>query len=177
MRRRRFLETMAVGALGAATGCATSVTRAPDDGGATTIANDAPIGHDATLTAVDAAPVDVDTSVFVITSAFLVQLHDTSCSGHDHDCLVEPASYADDAPVSFNGPGSHQVAFRPSELVRLQAGESLPFATIGPGPGHGHCGLAWRGDAPSPARGQLDACDIATPAGMTPAICAVRPRA
>lgn len=175
MRRRRFLETMAVGTLGAISGCASAVTRTDDTGPAPHDA--APPGHDAALLA-DAAPtIDAGAAAFVITQAFVVMLNDTSCSGHDHECGVEPAVYADDTPVSFNGPGSHQVDFRPSELVMLAAGAMLPFATVGPGPGHGHCGMAWRTEIAPPSHTRVDACTTATPAGMTPGTCTGRVRA
>jgi hypothetical protein len=176
MRRRFFMQTMAVGALGAASGCATAVTRIDDGGPGPSDA--APPGHDAALVAVDAAPaIDASRATFVVRTAFSVLLSDTSCSGHDHECDVAPASYADDTPISFNGPGSHQVDFRPSELMMLEAGAMLPFATVGPGPGHGHCGMAWRTEIAPPTRMRVDACTTATPDGMTRAVCSLHPHA
>jgi hypothetical protein len=34
----------------------------------------------------------------------------------------------------------------PRLRARLAAGEVLPFASVGDGPNHGHCGLAYRAD-------------------------------
>lgn len=81
----------------------------------------------------------------VVTSAFLVYLNDPSCSHNGHTVHVEPGAWDDDVEVSFLG-GSHEVRFRVSELVALEGGARLPFATVGPGPGHGHCGTAWRSE-------------------------------
>lgn len=174
MRRRFFMQTMAVGALGAASGCATVTTRSDDAAPAPGDAG--PSGHDATLVA-DASVTDAGATRFVVRTAFALLLSDTSCSGHDHECWVEAASHADDTAISFNGAGSHQVDFRPSELMMLEAGAMLPFATVGPGPGHGHCGMAWRMDLAPPTRTRVDACDTATPVGMTPGVCLMHLRA
>jgi hypothetical protein len=175
MRRRRFVETMMVGGLGLAAGCAESRTAELDAGAPPTDAR--PPGHDATLVAIDGSVTDAASAMFAVAAGFTIMLNDTSCSGHDHDCWVEPTAWADDTPVTFNGPGSHMVAFRPSELVRLAAGEVLPFATSGPGPGHGHCGLAWRTELMPASRTRVDQCTTATPAGMTPGVCTMHPRA
>ena len=77
---------------------------------------------------------------------------------------------------SYTCGGSHLVQFRPSELVRLERGEQLPFATSGAGPGHGHCGLAWRDGLFSPSRDRVDACEILPPGSGPMAICEARPR-
>jgi hypothetical protein len=87
--------------------------------------------------------------VLTVRESFGVVLNDTSCSGHSHWLLVEAGDYSGGSPVSYLG-GSHEVVFTPSELAMLERGERIPFATIGDGPGHGHCGTAWResvGDA------------------------------
>ena len=79
----------------------------------------------------------------VIASAFVVYLNDPSCSHNGHTVYVEPGAWDEDVEISFLG-GSHEVRFWVSELTLLEAGERLPFATMGNGPGHGHCGTAWR---------------------------------
>lgn len=95
---------------------------------------------------------------YAILEKFVVILNDPSCSRHTHVLLVDPASYEDDTPISYLG-GSHEVLMRPSELVDLAAGAKLPFATVGDGPGHGHCGTAWRESIHGGANPNLtDAC-------------------
>jgi hypothetical protein len=169
MRRRRFIALTGLGTAGVLAGCSRSFTIASivDDGGVPT---DAPLSSDASRTA------DTGTAAFVIAAAFTVRLNDVSCSGHDHECRVDAGAYDDDTPIEFNAPGSHTVAFRPSELARLAAGAQLPFATVGPGPGHGHCGMAWRADLlPEPSTDRVDSCTTATPAGAPPAVCTQHP--
>jgi hypothetical protein len=97
----------------------------------------------------------------VIETAFVVFLNDPSCSHHGHTVHVEAGAWDDDAEVSFLG-GSHEVRFWVHELLALQAGERLPFATMGNGPGHGHCGTAWRREV-GPFDGTL--VDHCTPRG------------
>lgn len=160
MDRRRFLELTGLAAAGLFhAACASSVTPEP------LLEDDAsPTPPDAARDAmrVDArvdAPIarDVIPAAFVIREAFTVLLNDTSCSGHDHIIAVSPAEYVDDTPVHFLG-GSHLLAFRPSELQQFERGERLPFATIGPGPGHGHCGVAWRTSVGPSEPTRVDVC-------------------
>ncbi len=170
MRRRQFMAVTGLGTLGTLAGCARSFTYETTEDAGT--ASDAALVSDAGLGSPDAA-----SAAFVIATGFSVRLNDTSCSGHDHGCTVQAGAYDDDTPIEFNSPGSHTVAFRPSELVLLASGAQLPFATIGPGPGHGHCGMAWRGDlVPAPSLDRVDTCSVATPADQTPAICTMHPR-
>ena len=173
MNRRTFLEISCLGALGALARCASSTTRASDAGA--TSGDAAPMG-DALMQRPDTGNLatDAESAAFVV-GAFAIFLNDPSCSGHDHGCGVEASAYADDSPVSFLG-GSHLVQFRPSELVRLERGEQLPCATSGAGPGHGHCGLAWRDGLFSPSRDRVDACEILPPGSGPMAICEARPR-
>ena len=174
------MEIAGLGALGSslggalASGCAESVTRAsPVDAAATPVA--ARVIGDA-LVQQDAANMTSDASAasYVIAMPFSVMLNDSSCSGHDHDCYVVPAAYTDDSPVSYLG-GSHLVQFRPSELVRLAAGEPVPFATNGAGPGHGHCGIAFRAEVAQASRTRMDGCRIRPPATGANAICELHP--
>lgn len=152
MRRRTFLIHTGAAAALFSTGC--SVAHLPDgdasthDGG--TLRPDAPAPSDAGVP-----------GALVIASAFRVLLNDPSCSHNGHDCRVEPGRWESDVEVRFLG-GSHEVRFRVSELVRLEAGERIPFATVGPGPGHGHCGTAWREEV-GPFDDTLE--DVCTPRG------------
>lgn len=146
VNRRDFLKLTGVGAAGfAAWGCETdTITLEPVDGGAMEQAPqpeprpevDAGMGRDAST--IDAGP-----PTYTIHGAFVVILNDSTCSRHTHSANVSAAVYVDDTPVHFLG-GSHELVFKPSELVTLQEGAKIPFATIGEGPGHGHCGTAWR---------------------------------
>jgi hypothetical protein len=110
-----------------------------------------PPGHDAAVLVADAsiapdAAMSRDGGVaalMVVRESFSVLFNDSSCSHHSHLLYVEAAEYADETPVRFLG-GSHLLELRPSELLQLEAGERIPFATIGDGPGHAHCGTAWR---------------------------------
>lgn len=134
MRRRTFLELGAVGGVAVLVpACARS----------TVVQRDAGADDGAVLTADAAPPVDGAVALYVIHEAFDVLLNDSTCSHHSHGCRVEPAAYEEDVPVRFLG-GSHEVVFLASELVELERGARIPFATIGDGPGHGHCGTAWR---------------------------------
>lgn len=105
---------------------------------------------------VDAEAIDAG-AAFVIREAFNVHLNDTTCSHHSHGCSVRPAMYLEDTEVHFLG-GSHEVVFWASELVRLQNSELVPFATVGAGPGHGHCGMAWRTSVGPEDRTRMDVC-------------------
>jgi hypothetical protein len=172
MRRRTFLETAGLGVMGSmvggalASGCAESSTIETADAASA-------MGD--TLVQLDAAnAIDAPGAAYVVQSAFSVMLNDSSCSGHDHGCDVVPMAYADDSPVSFLG-GSHLVQFRPSELVRLERGEMLAFATNGPGPGHGHCGMAFRVEIAQPSRTRMDGCHILPPESGPMAICELHP--
>lgn len=174
MRRRTFLHLSGIGALGALAGCAEARTLVTDAG--PTSEADATPTPDAPPRSPDAASApDAGAGPFVITTVISVFLNDPSCSGHDHGFSVSPGTFDDDTPLSFLG-GSHLVAFRPSELLRIAAGEQLPFATIGPGPGHGHCGLAWLAGLYTPSRDRIDACTPMSPAEAPPALCEIRPR-
>lgn len=178
MDRRTFLHLSGLGALGALAGCAESTTRASDSGLAEADAriDDAHVA-DALAQVPDGGHVALDagSAVFVL-SSFSVMLNDSSCSGHDHGLTVSAGTYLDDSPIDFLG-GSHLVRLRPSELVRLERGEQVPFATSGPGPGHGHCGLAWREGLFEPSRDRIDACEILPPESGPLATCVERPRA
>ena len=168
MRRRQFIALTGAGTALALTGCARSfVAEAPpEDGGSA----------DAALTSDAAVATDAGMGAFVIAAGFSVLLDDVSCSGHDHECNVSAGTYATDEPILFNSPGSHSVAFRPSELMQLASGAQLAFATVGPGPGHGHCGMAWRSDLrPAPSVDRVDACAPITPVGMPQGVCILHP--
>lgn len=183
MRRRTFIEITGLGCLGSAiAGCAGVTTRPvpePDAGAVESDAaasppSDAAMAHDAMVLTADpdsGMPTGDAGTALVMLTAFTVILNDTSCSGHDHECWVAAGMYADDTPLVFNGPGSHQVAFRPSELWRLQNGEQVPFATNGTGPGHGHCGLAFREGLGVPSRDRVDTCDVLPPESGPPGVC------
>jgi hypothetical protein len=149
MNRRRFLEITGLAAAAAAVqACAASVygiADGPPDG-ATDGATDGAPRSDARPPSPDArtdgAAVDA-TAAFVVATAFTVILEDTSCSGHNHSIRVEPRGYGADEIVEYLS-GSHLLQFSTRELAQLAAGQRIPFSTIGPGPGHGHCGSAWR---------------------------------
>lgn len=140
MRRRTFLHgtlatTTWLAGGSAVTACSSVHAPAPDDVGP----------HDGGPLFTDASSFR-DASVggaLVVTAPFRVLLNDTRCSHNGHTCYVEPGSWDEDVEISFLG-GSHEVRFRVSELILLEAGERIPFATMGAGPGHGHCGTAWR---------------------------------
>ena len=148
MRRRRFV----LGLGGAATfavlgpGCARSTLRVDGGGDGGVLHQDA------------APPVDSALALYVIHEAFDVLLNDSTCSHHSHSCRVAPGAYAEDAPVRFLG-GSHEVVFLVSELVELERGARIPFATIGDRPGHGHCGTAWRTSVGPEEPMRPDACE------------------
>lgn len=167
MRRRTFLELTGLGTLGAIAGCAEARTL-PVDGGAVP-ESDAAAASDAAV-----APDTTARRTAFVVAAFEVLLNDPSCSGHDHGFSVDAATYMDDTPVEFLG-GSHLVAFRPSELLRMAGGEQLPFSTIGPGPGHGHCGIAFKLGAFLPSRDRVDACTTMSPPDGAQAVCEIRP--
>jgi hypothetical protein len=148
MNRRRFLEITGLAAAAAAVqACAASVygiADGPPDGAIDGATDDAPRGDSGppsadarTDTAADA------TAALVVATAFTVILEDTSCSGHNHSIRVEARAYGADELVPYLS-GSHLLKFSSRELAQLAAGERIPFSTVGPGPGHGHCGSAWR---------------------------------
>ena len=140
MHRRTFLFHGTAAAAALLAGCSRAHSPEPDgarpDAGATH--DGGPLFADATSFR-DAAL----GGALVITAPFRVLLNDTRCSHNGHTCFVEPGSWDEDEEISFLG-GSPEVRFWVSELVLLQAGERIPFATMGAGPGHGHCGTAWR---------------------------------
>jgi hypothetical protein len=178
MNRRTFLEMTGLGAIGSAlvaactSGCAETTTIDPSDASAPSDAH--PMGDALVqLDAPNATP-DATNAAFVVSSTINVLLNDSSCSGHDHGFTTGPMAYTDDSPISFLG-GSHLVQFRPSELMRLEAGEMLAFATNGPGPGHGHCGLAFRVEIAQPSRTRMDGCHILPPDSGPLAICELHP--
>lgn len=96
---------------------------------------------------------------YTIHAAFSVILNDSTCSKHSHDAFVAAGTYSEDRPIHFLG-GSHELVFWVSELVRLQSGERVPYATIGAGPGHGHCGTAWRLEVGPPEPHRPDQCVV-----------------
>jgi hypothetical protein len=143
MNRRRFLEITGLAAAAAAVqACAASVYGIADGpaDGATDGATDGDSRPPSDAQRDGAADA---TAAFVVATAFAVILEDTSCSGHNHSIRVEARAYGADEIVSYSG-GSHLLQFSTRELSQLAAGERIPFSTIGPGPGHGHCGSAWR---------------------------------
>ncbi|MFO0728884.1 MAG: hypothetical protein U1E65_34210 [Myxococcota bacterium] len=177
MNRRAFLRFSAAGIGGftlAAAGCsagteglepqeeadagATPDAGATDAGAASPDAGTTPLDAgadggtlfpDASENLPDASEPDAGLSPLTIRSAFYVVLNDTACSRHSHQLQVSPGTWTEDVELRFLG-GSHEVRFRISELMRLEASELLPFATVGNGPGHGHCGTAWRQDTVGP---------------------------
>lgn len=187
MRRRTFLEISGLAWIGGTlAGCAESTTRlsVSDDAatGATDAAMPAPdVGpaHDAAVLVAEpdaGSPTDDASTALYVLTTFTVVLNDTSCSGHDHECIVSAGMYADDTPLAFNGAGSHRVVFRPSELLRIQNGEQIPFATSGPGPNHGHCGLAFREGLYVASRDRVDTCQVLAPPSGPRAVCGLHPR-
>jgi hypothetical protein len=153
MNRRRFLSAIAaVGAGAALTRCGAMVSPASDDGGASLDAPtpDAPtadVRAPRDVPTVDVAtdrppPAVVNGEMVEILVSMSVQLEDVSCSGHNHWFTVGPRRVRRDERVRFLG-GSHLVEFSGEELARIAARERVAFATIGDGPGHGHCGLAF----------------------------------
>lgn len=176
MRRRTFLiHTAATAALFGGCSSAHSFPSNDDAGGRASddAAGDAASDGglpDAAPSVHDGGPLFADASSFrdaalggalVVSAPFRVLLNDTTCSHNGHTCFVEPGSWDDDVEISFLG-GSHELRFRVSELMQLEAGERIPFATTGAGPGHGHCGMAWREEV-----GPFDdtRADVCTPRG------------
>lgn len=161
MKRRKFLELGGVGGLALfGGGCAMSRLADPDAGAGDANGDGEDPTHDGAMLVADGGVTGVDASAagaFVIHESFSVLLNDSSCSHHSHGVSVAATAYADDTPVHFSG-GSHELAFLPSELVRLERGERIPFATIGAGPGHGHCGTAWRTEVGPEERDRVDVC-------------------
>jgi hypothetical protein len=155
MNRRRFLETSGVGSLALfANACAMSRVADRDGGDAGEPA------HDGAILVSDGAPFLIDAndpSAIVVAAGFSVLLNDSSCSHHSHGVDVAAGAYAPDVAVHFLG-GSHELVFLGSELALLERGERIPFATIGPGPGHGHCGTAWRTEVGPEERDRIDVC-------------------
>lgn len=133
---------LGVGVAAAMAACGVSV-QGEEDGGAGD-AGDGDAGEGMLVSAIPAVVVGAAGRV-TIRRSFDVLLEDRACAGHAHGLRVLAGSYDRDTPVEYLG-GSHLVRLRPSELVRLEAGEVLPFATVGPGPGHGHCGRAVRAE-------------------------------
>ena len=152
MNRRTFLLHTSATAMAIFSGCSAAHVTEGDasahDGG--TLYPDASAQVDAVVP-----------GALVISAPFRVLLNDSRCAHNGHDCRVEAGAWERDVEISFLG-GSHEVRFWVSELVRLQAGERIPFATMGPGPGHGHCGTAWREEV-GPFDDALD--DVCTPRG------------
>ncbi|MFO0712908.1 MAG: hypothetical protein U0353_23845 [Sandaracinus sp.] len=139
MHRRTFLIRSSATAAALLAGCS-SVHSPEGDAG--------PAEHDGGTLFPDASRLGADAAVstaLAIAAPFRVLLNDPSCSHNGHDCYVEAGTWNEDVEISFLG-GSHEVRFWVSELVRLERGERIPFATVGPGPGHGHCGHAWRSE-------------------------------
>jgi hypothetical protein len=162
MQRRRFLALSGLGTLGAMVGGCAEARTLPIDAGA--IDDAAPPERDAGPTTSDAV---------TIAAGFTVMLNDPSCSGHDHECEVAAGTYTSAMLPMFLG-GSHLVVFSVDDLARLDRGEQIPFATSGPGPGHGHCGLAWKDGLYEPSRTRVDACTTHAPAGTPMAVCEAR---
>lgn len=179
MQRRSFLSLLGLTTLGATlSACAATIdgSEAPDGG-----PDDAPPAPDAHATpdavaAVDVIPlvdvtpradvdagarVDVDSpsGAVVISETFDVVLNDSTCSGHAHALTVIARTYPEGVPVRYLG-GSHLVELLPSELVLLERGARLPYATVGQGPGHGHCGTAWRSSVGPAEPHRPDACEL-----------------
>ncbi len=153
MHRRTFLFHGTLGSAALLAGC--SSVHVPGDP-----IPDAGATHDGSPLLADAASFR-DAALggaLVITAPFEVLLNDTTCSHNGHTCFVEQGSWDDDVEISFLG-GSHEVRFFVSELVLLQAGERIPFATVGPGPGHAHCGTAWRREVGPFDDTLVDACE------------------
>lgn len=143
MNRRRFLALVGLGLGAAACGSVTTPGSRPEpdaepgpDGGYTDAASSSDVLRS------EGAVFEAGPGMVVVRESFMVLLNDTSCSGHDHSLNVTAGAYPAGVPVRYLG-GSHTVQFTPEELLELQAGGRLPFATI-LGGGHGHCGLAWR---------------------------------
>jgi hypothetical protein len=104
----------------------------------------APLDGGVLLDAGDVVEGDAGVAV-VVEAPFSVRLYDPTCSQHEHGLTVAARAYAAGAVTRFGG-GSHAVELSTDEIARLAAGEVLPFATVGDGPNHGHCGLAFRAD-------------------------------
>jgi hypothetical protein len=177
MQRRTFLSFLGLTTLGATlSACAATIdgSEAPDGGPD----DDAPDAHATTdaAVAVDVIPrvdviplvdaeadarvaVDSTSGAVVISETFEVVLNDSTCSGHSHSLTVIARTYPEGVPVRYLG-GSHLVTLMPSELVLLARGARLPYATVGQGPGHGHCGTAWRSSVGPAEPHRPDACEL-----------------
>jgi hypothetical protein len=105
-----------------------------------------------------AGELDAGLAAVTIGEQFLVHLNDSTCSHHHHGCYVKAGTYEVGVPVRYLG-GSHEVTFLPEELEQLKNNQRIPFSTTGPGPGHGHCGMAWRKDAFPPDQSLEIQCD------------------
>ncbi len=139
MNRRTFLLTTSATAAALVTGCSATHDPLADAG--------TPPQHDGGMLVPDASMLRDSAVVGALTiaTAFVVNLNDPSCTHNGHTAYVQPGAWDHDVEISFLG-GSHEVRFWVSELMQLQAGERIPFATMGAGPGHGHCGTAWRAE-------------------------------
>jgi hypothetical protein len=104
----------------------------------------APLDGGVLLDAGDVVEGDAGVAV-VVEAPFSVRLYDPTCSQHEHGLTVAARAYAPGAVTRYLG-GSHTVELSADEIARLAAGEVLPFASVGDGPNHGHCGLAFRAD-------------------------------
>lgn len=177
MERRSFLSLLGLAGLGTLfTACAVTVdgsepaddASAPTDGASTADAPRVPLTDAAADTRV---AVDTAAGGVVIAESFEVILNDSTCSGHSHSLVVHAGTYPDGVLVRYLG-GSHLVALLPSELALLERGARLPFATVGNGPGHGHCGTAWRTSVGPEEPHRPDACALHN----TTAVCSLHPR-
>jgi hypothetical protein len=170
MRRRTFLKlSLALPLLEACEAGTERLGRAPDPDSGSAASNDAggPLFQDGGPP--DAGVVDSGAPpIFEISQPFDVLLNDSTCSKHSHWVSVEAAVYTEDTPVHFLG-GSHELIFLASELVLLEQGNRIPFATIGPGPGHGHCGTAWRMEVGPEEPNRPDQCQPRGTAQCMPA--------
>ncbi|MFO0650061.1 MAG: hypothetical protein U0326_27820 [Polyangiales bacterium] len=169
MERRSFLSLLGLAGVGTLfTACAVTVDGSESaDGGAddaTAPTDRAPTSDTPVVPLVDAAAdarVAVETTAggVVIAETFEVLLNDSTCSGHSHSLTVLAGTYPDGVLVRYLG-GSHLVTLLPSELSLLERGARLPFATAGNGPGHGHCGTAWRTSVGPEEPHRPDVCEL-----------------
>lgn len=177
MNRRYFLKLSVASSSFALLGACEAGTEGlaePASGDAGVSAHDgAVLYQDAGTAALDASPAteadaglldagEADAGLgppFIIREPFTVILNDSTCSKHTHTAFVEAGTYAEDQALHFLG-GSHALVFLVSELLRLERGERIPFATVGPGPNHGHCGTAWRTEVGPPEPDRPDQCTV-----------------
>lgn len=155
MNRRSFLKLTGASVLfyGCEGGTEPLASIPIEDGG--TLVQDAGAIDSGVL---DAGAIDAGVAI-VVAEGFDVVLNDTLCSRHSHAAHVDAGEYPPNQEVRYLG-GSHELIFTGLEIAQLQNGERIPFATVGGGPGHGHCGMAWRREVGREDPTRRDMCTV-----------------